>query len=225
MARLLAPLPCLIWDVDGTLVDTTTLIVAALDHIYRTYFDREMPLDARRALIGIPLRKQIRVFGEPSAFGHDEAEVTGAFIRYYETHRSEERILDEVIALVVEGHRRGLPVALVTSKNREERANTLPRLGIADCIDFAVTADDVVHPKPDPEGIRQALSSLAIPPEHHSAAVYIGDTVHDMQAAHAAGVQPIAVTWGAAPRPLLEAQSPIALCDTSEELRQLLFPA
>ncbi len=213
----------LIWDIDGTLIDTTLLITNALDFVYRRYFGRTLPFEERRAIIGIPLKKQIRVFGEPEALGVDEQAITDDFIAYYETHRDEERILTDVIAVLIEWKRRGFPTALVTSKNDAEIANTLPRLGIADEVDVVVSADAVTHPKPDPEGLRLALQRLAIPTENRTSACYIGDTIHDMQAAQAAGICAIGVTWGAAGRERLAAESPTALCDTPDELRHLLF--
>jgi HAD superfamily hydrolase (TIGR01549 family) len=215
---------CLLWDIDGTLIDTTILITDALDHIYRRFFGQTLPYEELRALIGIPLKKQIRVFGELDTWGIEEEVITADFIAYYETHRHEERILTEVISVLIEGKTRGLPTGLVTSKNDAEITNTLPRLGIADHVDVIVSADSIAHPKPDPEGLRLALQRLAIPPERLSSVYYIGDTVHDMHAAHAAGVQSIGVTWGAAGRARLAAETPSFLCDTPDELRRVLFP-
>ena len=225
LPSILNPQPStLLWDIDGTLIDTTTLIVDSLDHVYRRYFGRTLPQDDIRALIGTPLYKQIRVFGELEAHSVDEQAIMADFIAYYEANRSRERILEDVTAILIEGKRRGFPTALITSKNQEELDNTLPRLHIAEYVDFAITADDVTHPKPDPEGMRLALSRLNIPPEQAVSAVYIGDTIHDMQAAHSAGVQSIGVTWGAAGCARLAATSPTHLCDTPAELRHLLFP-
>jgi HAD superfamily hydrolase (TIGR01549 family) len=202
------------------MVDTTTLIMDALDHIYRRYFQRTLPPNELRALIGTPLRSQIRIFGEPESFGLDEQTITEDFINFYESNRDRERILKEVTAVLIEGKQRGYPTSLVTSKNLEELANTLPRLGIAECVDFAITADDVTHPKPDPEGLLQALARLSIPSDQ---AVYIGDTIHDLRAARAAGVTAIGVTWGAATREQLAAEAPAHLCHTPEQLRCVLF--
>lgn len=218
-----APIRALLWDIDGTLIDTTALIARSLDHIYQKFYGRSLPEEERRALIGTPLKKQIRIFGEPEAFGVQEEEITEEFIRFYEAHRSEERLLFEVIALLREGKRRGIPTGLVTSKNLEELANTLPRLGIAESIDVAVTADDVDHPKPSPEGMLLALSRLGIGQESARHVYYIGDTVHDMQAANAAGVRGIGVTWGAATQQRLERESPFAIVTSPHDLRRLLF--
>lgn len=214
-------LACLLWDVDGTLTDTTSLIAEALDHVFRKFYSRSLPFDDLRALIGTPLWKQIRVFGEPDTFGVSAETVMAEFIAFYEQQKFREKIFTDVIEILIEGKNRGLQTALVTSKNREELNNTLPRLQIADYIDMAITADDVINPKPDPEGVKLALSKFGALPHE---AYYIGDTVHDMRAANGAGVPGIAVTWGAGPAAILERENPILLCRSAAQLRSFLFP-
>ncbi len=213
---------CLLWDVDGTMVDTTELIVSSLDYIFRKYYLQTAAESAIRGLIGTPLRKQIRFFGEPVDYGTTEEAVTHDFIQYYERNRDRERVLPEVTQLVNAGFTKGIPTGLVTSKNREELSNTLPRLGIAESIQVAVTADDVVHPKPAPDGILLALQQLDIPAHRRLNAVYIGDTVHDMRAGGDAGVKTIAVTWGAATPEMLTAVHPTVICANFAQLRALL---
>jgi phosphoglycolate phosphatase-like HAD superfamily hydrolase len=113
------------------------------------------------------------------------------------------------------GSRAGIPTALVTSKNEEELANTLPRLGVADWVQTIVSADQVRNPKPHPEGLLLALQRLRIQPAN---AIYVGDTIHDMRAARAAGIRRCAVTWGAAVRESLLAERPELVCDEPREL-------
>jgi HAD superfamily hydrolase (TIGR01549 family) len=208
--------------VDGTLIDTTNLIVDALGWTYETYFGKNLSREERRALIGTPLKSQIRVFGEPEEFGQDPEVVMEGFIRYYEENRHHEQILTDVVAILIEGKQRGFPTALITSKNIPELENTLPRLGIAPYVDYVVSADHVRQPKPHPEGILQALERLG-KADVAVSAVYIGDTTHDMQAARGAGVRGIGVTWGAATPERLLAESPASLCTTWQELHTLLF--
>lgn len=208
-----------LWDIDGTLIDTTTLILAALDHVYRAFLGRSLPPDDIRAIIGTPLSEQIRVFGDPEALGADPVAMEQEFIRYYEAHRNLERVIPEVVEALRAGKRAGKLTGLVTSKNREELANTLPRLRIAEYVDTIVSADDVSRPKPDPEGVLLALKRLAIRPHQ---ALFIGDTVHDMRAGRAAGVARCAVTWGAGPRALLLAEEPELICDQPGALARLL---
>src|SRR5262249_45583171 len=122
----------LLWDIDGTLIDTTRLIVAALDHTYRTFLGKTLPEEGLRAIIGTPLSKQMRVFGEPAEMGADVEEMEAEFIRFYESHRHLERIITAAVEALKAGKRAGQKTGLVTSKNNEEIANTLPRLGILD---------------------------------------------------------------------------------------------
>lgn len=215
------PVPpyALLWDIDGTLIDTTALIVSALDHTYRAFLHRTLPPEEIQAIIGTPLSAQIRVFGEPATLGADPRAMEEAFIRFYESHKHLERVVEGAVEALKAGRRAGKPTALVTSKNDAEIANTLPRLGIAQCVDTIVSADDVCRPKPDPEGVLLALKRLGARPEE---ALFIGDTVHDMRAGRAAGVRRCAVTWGAAPRALLQAEEPDLLCDSPDDLARLL---
>lgn len=223
LERMVLQPAALLWDIDGTLVDTTELIAETLDYIYKKYFGRSLPYEERCALIGTPLKKQIRIFGELEAFGIDETVLTEDCIGYYERGRSRERILTDVIAVLVEGKRRGIPTGLVTSKNEDELTNTLPRLGIVDYVDTVVSADAVAHPKPAPDGILLALRRFDIPQDRETSVFYIGDTIYDMAAARDAGVSGVGVTWGAAPRTALEAQQLAFLCDTPEALRHALL--
>jgi pyrophosphatase PpaX len=209
----------MLWDIDGTLVDTTALIVAALDHTYRTFLGRTAPEPFLRGLIGTPLYEQIRVFGDPRAFGVDPDAMQAAFIDHYEQHKHEERIIDDAVRALVAGCDAGRPTALVTSKNRAEVANTLPRLGLDDRIRVIVTAEDVPRPKPHPDGVLRALSLLGASPDE---AVFIGDTVYDLRAGRAAGVRCCAVTWGAATRDQLLAEDPALLCDSPVILTTVL---
>lgn len=209
----------ILWDIDGTLIDTTSLIVAALDHTYRAFLGRTLPTEDIRAIIGTPLSEQVLALGDPRETGADPLAMEAEFIRYYESHRSLERIVPEAVEALITGKKAGITTALVTSKNREELANTLPRLGIEPYVDLIVSADDVIRPKPDPEGILFALKTLGLDPTR---TVFIGDTVHDMRAAEAAGVVRCAVTWGAGPRVALVAEAPDYLCDDPTDLVSLL---
>lgn len=205
---------CLLWDIDGTLIDTTTLIVEALDHTYRTFLSRTLPPEQIRTIIGIPLVRQIYALGDPVSFGVSPEAMMEEFIRYYEANQSRERVIETAVSTLIAGKRSGRPTGLVTSKNRAEIANTLPRLAIAPYVDCIVCADDVQRPKPDPEGLLIALKRLSARPE---TTLYIGDTVHDMRAGKSAGVVRCAVTWGAATREQLDAERPeYLLCDPSE---------
>lgn len=209
----------LLWDIDGTLIDTTQLVAAGLDHVYRTFLGRTMPIDEIRAIIGTPLSEQVRVFGDPAQWGVTAFEMEAEFIRYWEGRKHEERLIRAAIDTLIAGKRQGRKTALVTSKNHAEIKNTLPRMGIAGFVDAIITADDVTIPKPDPEGVSLALHLLG---SAASDALFIGDTVHDLRAGRSAGVARCAVTWGAAPRARLLAEDPEMVCDDPADLPAML---
>ena len=209
----------LLWDIDGTLINTTQLILAALDHTYRTFLNRTLPDEQIRGIIGIPLAEQIRVFGEPNDFGVSPEAMISEFIQFYEANGHMEQIIAGAVECLISVKRRGVPTALVTSKNLKEIGNTLPRLGIMGFVDAIVSADDVSRPKPDPESVVLALFKLDAAPRD---ALFIGDTVHDMRAGASAGVKRCAVTWGAATRDKLLLESPEFICDDPADLHAVL---
>ena len=209
----------LLWDIDGTLIDTTNLVIDGLDHAYLKYYGRSMPAADIRNLVGIPLAKQLQILGDPAEHGTTLEEMESEFIRYWEARKDEERILTPVINTLIAGKKAGYPTALVTSKNRVEINNPLPRMGILPYVDLIICADDVTNPKPDPEGVRKALAFFEVEPEE---AVFIGDSIHDMRAGEAAGVQRCGVTWGAATEEQIRAENPEFLCNKMDELGKLL---
>ncbi len=215
----LEPPRVFLWDIDGTLIDTTRLIVAGLNSVFNRVAGRSLPEAELRLLIGIPLVDQMRVLGEPETFGSSVDEMASEFIQFYEANRNMEQILTDVVDALIAGKRAGHPTALVTSKNLEELGNTLPRLGIVEYVDLVISADDVLRPKPDPEGVRKALTHFDAQPHE---AVFIGDTIHDMQAGKAARVRTCAVLWGAGTREKLTNEQPDFIVEQPEELSTAL---
>lgn len=213
-----------LWDIDGTLIDTTALIVAALDDTFREFTGKTLPPDELRTLIGIPLDAQMHALGDPAQYGTTAEIMAQATIAGYERRREQEHVIDEAIQALIYGKRRGVRTALVTSKNDLELANTLPRLGISAYCDAIVSADRVAPDfKPHPKGTLLALELLGV--ANPADAVYVGDSVYDMRAARAAGVRSAAVLWGAAPEAALRAENPDYVIESPDELIPTLFSA
>ena len=214
-------LKAVLWDIDGTLIDTTALIVGALTETLRHYTGRDVPADIVRALIGTPLRQQVGFLGEPEQFGTTADEMERYFVRAYERSRSQERIIVEAIDALIDVKRRGVLTALVTSKNDIELANTLPRLAISAYCDAIVGADQVApHFKPHPRPVLLALERLNV---DASNALFIGDTVHDIECGRAAGVRTAAVLWGAATEVQLRSAKPDIVFSRPEEIAPALL--
>lgn len=211
------PIRCALFDIDGTLVDTVELIVRALQHTFHKHLGVTIPRDELRRTIGLPLHKQVRLFDYLVDFVPDHQAMEADEIAYYEANKHLERVIGEAVDALKEAKRAGLSVALVTSKNRQELETFLPRLNLNGWVDAVVSSSDVLHPKPAPDPVVVALQRLHSQPEE---AVFIGDTVYDIQSARAAGVRVIAVGWGAHPVQMLRAESPDWLFEQPEQLRE-----
>lgn len=121
----------------------------------------------------------------------DEAEER--FYTYYEAELSEKVKVVEGIAEVIDHVRSlGWKVGVFTGKGRRTAEFTLVELGLWDRIELLVSSDDVVQPKPDPEGVFQAAGKLGVPVGR---ILMAGDSPADVRAGKAAGARTAAVLW------------------------------
>lgn len=181
-----------LFDLDGTLVDTVELILHCYRHTMTTHLGECLP-DARwLETIGQPLRTQLALF----ARDEDEA------ARMLETYVTFQRgVHDGMVAafpgvpdVVARLDARGVRQAVVTSKGREMAGRTLTRCGLFDAFEFVVSADDVRRGKPDPEPVEQALGRMGLTrPER---VLFVGDSPWDLRSGRAAGTKTAAVLWG-----------------------------
>jgi pyrophosphatase PpaX len=202
-----------LFDLDGTLVDSGAMILASFQHATRTVLSREIPEhELLSAVGGSGLREQmeaidparveelIEVYSAHNAGLHDELEPCAG-------------ILDALERLSAEGRR----LAVVTAKRRTTLAlafEVLPEL--RRFFDVTVGAEDTTRHKPSPEPLLLALERLGANADD---TVYVGDSPFDIQAAKAAEVGSVAVTWGRIhSRARLEREEPDAVVDTVEEL-------
>ncbi|MDW8107259.1 MAG: HAD-IA family hydrolase [Armatimonadota bacterium] len=211
------PLRAILFDIDGTLIDTVNLIVNALDYTYRKHLGITLSREELRRLIGLPLKVQMHYLDDrvPESPPHEQMEADE--MAYYAAHRDQERVVPEAVEAVRVAYRKGYATALVTSKNRAELALSLPKLELDSFVDTIVTADDTERHKPAPDPVLKALERLQLAPEQ---AVYIGDTVFDIACGRAAGVQVGTVAWGAHLPEDLRAAQPDYYFETPADLLQ-----
>ncbi len=188
-----------LFDLDGTLVDTIPFILAAVRHAFEGYGRR--PTDAEWISgIGTPLRAQL------ASFARRPEDVQALFDRYrgywIEHHDRETRCFPGALEAVQALSRAGHPLGIVTAKIEEGAYRTLRHTGLAPFVQAVVGADSCANAKPHPEPVLLALSRLGHPP---SEAVLIGDSPHDVAAAKAAGAIAVAALWGACGREALAA--------------------
>ena len=182
----------LLFDLDGTLVDSIALILLSMRHAFVGY-DGDAPSDEQwRALIGRPLVDSFREFVS------DATEVDRLVGRYREYQLEHHDRLTHAYAGIVPVIRQfasdGYPLALVTSKADWLALRALVHVGLDHDIQVVVGCDSCTNHKPHPEPVHRALTLLRA---SSARAIFVGDSPHDIESGRAAGVVTIGVTWGA----------------------------
>ena len=208
------PLDTILFDLDGTLVDSTDLIAESWRHTMRTHFEDPPPDEVWLRTLGQPLRIQL-------GYLVDSAEEVQAMVDTYIDHnfREHERLIrsfPRVAETLVRLREEGVRVGVVTSKASAGTARSLAACALDQALfDVIVTSDEPVPHKPDPAPIRLALERLEAAP---GTAAYVGDSVWDMRAGHAAGVTTVAALWGPFSERQLATERPHIMLDAIEDL-------
>jgi len=204
-----------LWDLDGTIVDSVELIVISFKHAMREVLGREVSREEAIAYVGRPLREQM------VAFSPERADELVASYREF-NHREHDRMLrlyDGIPDLLDSVRRAGIKVGLVTSKSRYTTKMAFDLTGIESYFDATICADESARNKPYPDPILLCLEAMEVAPAE---AAYVGDSPADIQAARAAGVQAIAVAWGVFELEALIAEKPDRVVHTIPELMGIL---
>ena len=181
--------PTVLFDLDGTLIDSGEIIISSFRHATQTVLEREIPDEVLAAAVGgSNIYEQMRAFDEERA---DE------LVRVYREHNAPlhddlvafegiERVLDRLRA-------EGRQLGIVTAKRRKTVDLAFAILPLERYFDTVVTSEQTKHHKPHPEPVLTALDRLGSEPEE---AAFVGDSPFDMGAGKAAGVFTVAVAWG-----------------------------
>lgn len=203
----------LLFDLDGTLIDSIQLIIESVEHAFSGRSGRAPSRAEWMAGIGTPLFAQLREFATDDA---DLVRLTDAYRAYQRQHHDRlTRCFQGIPDVLAELRGAGHPMGVVTSKADEIARRGLAHVGLLDLMDVLIGADSSTRHKPDPEPVHLALAALGYAP---SEAIFVGDAPFDLAAGRAAGVRTIAVTWGAFSREQLAAWEPHAIVDRIEEL-------
>ena len=209
--------PLVVFDWDGTLMDSTAGIALSIQEAAR---DLGLPVPDREAanhVIGLGLHDALRT-AVPSL----TADRYQAFVEAYRTHfwaQQETMVLFEGVEDMLEELRRaGCRLAVATGKSRRGLDHALEVTGLRSHFSATRCADETT-PKPHPGMLLELMGELSV---NASAALMIGDTSHDVQMARSAGVDAVAVTYGAHSGDSLRALGPRACVETVGELRRWL---
>ncbi len=166
----------LIFDLDGTLIDSSEGVVAATNYALRQMGQADQSPETIKRYIGFPLKQMFADFTTASADKlYDHFQVKAA-----ETVVASARALDGVDEVLAELDRRGLRMSIATTKTRSHLDGIIAKLGWANYFPSSVSGSDVSAPKPDPEAFSLALHKLNCRAE---SALAVGDTINDILAA------------------------------------------
>ena len=203
----------LIFDWDGTLMDSAGTIVAC---IQAASADLGWPVPSRAAashIIGLGLKEAVHsLFPEMPEAEHPL--LVERYRHHYLSQDHEIPLFEGARDLIQELHGRGHSLAVATGKARRGLARAFEHTGLEVYFHASRTADETFS-KPHPAMIEELLDELMVTPER---ALMIGDTSHDLQMARNAGVASLAAAYGAHPREHLEAFEPLAICDSFAQL-------
>jgi pyrophosphatase PpaX len=202
----------LIFDMDGTLLDSETVSGYAVNYGYRKILGREITPEERKQLLGRPVKKILSQW-----YPEKGGEIYDTGRRYYESNFSSiapYRGITDVLAKL----RKQCRLAVVTSSHRSDAEKLLSMTGLKRYFEFYIGQEDSDHQKPDPEPVILATVKLGIESRE---AMFIGDQPYDILAAQAAGVISVAAVWGSGDEGVLKKYNPNFILRRPDELVSL----
>ena len=179
----------ILFDFDGTLVNTNDVILASWQHTYRHYLGHEMPVDHITSCFGEPLLLTMeREF--PGVNPQESADVH----RQFQLENADKlvTIFPGIKELLADLKEAGYVLGIVTSRTRESALRYMDMFAITSYFSDLVTCDDTTVHKPNPEPILLAMSKLGASAEE---SIMIGDSPFDIKCANNAGVDSVMVNW------------------------------
>ena len=180
-----------LFDFDGTIMDTNDVIIGSWQHVYRTLRGEEGDLDYILSTFGEPLEYSM-------ATSFPEVPMEESVRIYRDWHRA--RFLDMiklfpgVTEMLQEIKARGYKTGIASSRLRLTLEQGLDKYDLRQYFDAIVAVEDTENPKPAPDIVLKTLELLEAKPEE---AIMVGDSRLDILCAHNAGVPAVLVGWSA----------------------------
>nr|WP_297282644.1 HAD family hydrolase [uncultured Agathobaculum sp.] len=202
----------IIFDVDGTLIDSAPVYLPALGQALNDHGYTPSPEQIQTAF-GMTGWQGLAYCGVPEnefdAVMHSWEQEA---YRHLERVKVYDGIVDTLRALKEGGNKLGI----ATSRNRSQYTHGVKPLGLSEFFDAVVCSDDVADPKPAPDELFECLKRMGGTIEQ---AIFIGDSAYDMQCAHSAGVKSGLALWGCHDPEKMQAD--VRLAHPSETLKML----
>jgi phosphoglycolate phosphatase len=209
----------LVFDWDGTLMDSEARIVTSMQQAFAAIGRPPPPADAVRSVIGLGLEEAISRLPsiEP---GEPLTEIITAYRhQYLIANTTPTPLFAGAEALIRSLHQRGRLLAVATGKSRRGLDQALEQSGLGPCFHATRCAEETAS-KPHPDMLLELMDELGVRP---SETLMIGDTDYDLLMAQNAGVRALAVGYGTQPASRLLALEPLACAPTLEVLSAWLL--
>jgi len=207
----------LVFDWDGTLLDSTGAIVSALKSACRDLGLFEPSTESARHVIGLGLADALRL-AVPDLTEDRFPQMVERYRHHYLTCDHDLKLFDGISLLIAELKTTGHLLAVATGKSRLGLNRSLIHSDLVSCFSATRCADECFS-KPHPQMLYELMDECAVSPER---TLMIGDTTHDVQMAINAGASCLAVAYGAHPAAVLDASNPTARVNSVSEASEWL---
>jgi phosphoglycolate phosphatase len=192
------PLRLIIFDLDGTLVDTVQDITNALNYALKSYGIKSLSVSDTMKMVGEGVSRLVEKV-LPAEKLHLKNDVIKKFLEYYSEHLTERsreypHVRETLENLI------GFKKAVISNKREDLSKRLLEKLGLSQYFDLIIGSDTAGEKKPSPIPILYVISKLGVGSEE---SIIVGDSNHDIEAGKKAGVKTVAVTYGYKPKELL----------------------
>ena len=206
-----------IFDWDGTIMDSTGLIASCIQRSCRDMGLPVPPESEAKWVIGLGFLQSVEHVA-PGLDRERQLELAQSYRRHFMAREHEAPLFEGIPELLAGLRARDRRLAVATGKARRGLDRALANSGLAPFFEATRCADEG-FPKPHPDMVLRLLEETGVDP---SRAVMVGDTTHDLELAANAGVDAVAVSYGAHDEALLRGRSARHLAATVTELRQWL---
>ncbi|WP_338788344.1 pyrophosphatase PpaX [Metabacillus sp. FJAT-53654] len=201
----------LLFDLDGTLINTNELIIASFLHTLNSYYPSKYKREDVLPFIGPTLY---------DTFGSVDQDRMDEMVKVYRkfNHEQHDTLVTEyetVFETIKTLKEQGFKLGIVTTKIRDTVNMGLKLTKLDQFFDVVVTLDDVENAKPHPEPVLLALKQLDSSPEE---AIMVGDNHHDVEAGKNAGTKTAGVAWSIKGREYISSYNPDYLLEKMSDL-------
>lgn len=205
----------LLFDLDGTLINTNELIIASFMHTLEKFYPGKYKREHVIPFMGPTLTESFstvdanRVNELITEYRRFNVEMHDEFVEEYET------VYETIETL----HEKGYKIGIVTTKARNVVEMGLSFSRLKQFFDVVVTIDDVQNAKPHPEPIQLALEKLEASPEE---TIMVGDNYHDIEGGKNAGTKTAGVEWSLKGKEFLESYHPDYMLEKMSDILTIL---